>query len=88
MAIFIGLLSLGICVSGLLAGRSHHRHVIDRLGDQARLSVIESQLAAMRTALRIRGVEQVTRRRMLSTQRDVFANPTTYEEPDEWRWSS
>lgn len=87
MAIFIGLLGLVIGTTGLLAGRSHRRRVIERLRDQARLSVLESQLAAMRAALRIRGVEGATRRRMLSAQRDVFANPTTYQEPDEWRWS-
>lgn len=87
MAIVIGLLSLGIVASGLLASRSHRRRAIERLRDHARLSVIESQLAGLRAALRIGQTEYATRRRMLSAQRDVFANPTTYQEPDEWRWS-
>ena len=86
MDVLVGLLGLSLAASGLLLGRSHHRHAIERLRQQARLTAIEAQLAALRTTLRLQGAEHAIRRRMQAeARRDVFANPTIYQEPDEWR---
>lgn len=51
-------------VSGLWFGRWWRQDRIERLREQARLTVIETQMAAMRAALRIQAAEHLARRSM------------------------
>ena len=66
--------------------QSWRRERIERLRDRARIRVIEGQMTMLRAALRLNAAEQAARRRMHALhERDVFANSTIHEEPDEWR---
>lgn len=85
--VVLAALALVLIVSGFFAWRWIKTDRAERSRDQARLKVVEGQLAALRAALRIGQAEYRTRQRMQAElhRRDVFANPTTHEEPDEWR---
>lgn len=84
MNVFVIGLSLGLVLSWWIA-RQEQRN---RRRDQARLQVLESQVAGMRAVLRIKAAEYRTRQRMRSLHsRSVYANPTIHEEPELWRRS-
>ena len=68
MALLILLVTMATA-SGGLAMRAVRRERIERLRDQARLRVIEGQLAAMRTLLRIEAAEHMIRTRLAEAQR-------------------
>lgn len=59
---------------------------VARLRDQARLKVIEAQMAAMRAALRIQAAEHLARQRMRSDADGSFTDSTIHEGPEEWQW--
>lgn len=85
----LGLVLLALAVMiGLAIGRGlHDQDQAAKHRDQTRLKIIETQLGALRAMLRMSQAEYRTHQRMQAEARarDVFANPTTYEEPDEWR---
>lgn len=83
----VSLALVAIIVGGFFAWRWIEAGRVQRGRDRARLRVIEGHLAALRAMLRIGQAEYLTRRRMQTEmhRRDVFANPTIHEEPDEWR---
>jgi hypothetical protein len=86
MSYLIIILLVGATVGGLMVRRSWRRQRLEQLRDQARLKVIETQMAGLRAALRINAAEHATRRRMHTMyDRDVFSNPTLHEEPEAWR---
>jgi hypothetical protein len=68
MALLI-LLVLVAAASGGLALGGFRRERAARLRDQARLRVIEGQMAALRTLLRIEAAEHVIRTRLAEAQR-------------------
>lgn len=73
------LLLVGLTGSWLI--RQHYRRArVQRIRDQARLKVVESQIAGLRAALRISVAEHVVRRAMAMQSRDPFANHTDHEE--------
>jgi uncharacterized membrane protein YciS (DUF1049 family) len=74
------LLFAGLVVGVWLIGRLYRRARVQRIRDQARLRVVENQIAALRVALRISVAEQVVRRAMARPSRDPFANRTDHEE--------
>lgn len=79
------LFSCHIRIVGLLTGtwltrRQYRRARVQRIRDQARLKVVESQIAALRAALRISIAKHVVRRAMAMQSRDPFANHTDHEE--------
>jgi hypothetical protein len=74
------LLLVGLTTSGWLVRRRYRRARIERIRDEARLRVVENQLAAMRAALRISVAEHVVRRAMAMQGRDLFENRTDHEE--------
>jgi hypothetical protein len=74
------LLLVGLMTGGWLIRRRYHRARIERLRDQARLRVVESQLGALRAALRISVAEHAMRRAMAMQDRDLFTNRTDHEE--------
>ena len=85
MTIFLILFPF-ITVTGLAFRQSWRRERVERLRDQARLKAIEAQMAGLRATLRISAAEQVARRRMRELHhRDLFANSTIHEEPEQWR---
>ena len=71
---------------GLWLTRWQRQDRVDRLRDQARLKVIETQMAAMRATLRIQAAEHIVRQRMHYDADNPFANSTIHEEPEEWQW--
>lgn len=84
--VLLTVVVLVFIVGGLFAWQWITAERAERGREQARLKIIESQLAALRAVLRIGQAEHRTRQRMQAElHRDVFANPTTYQEPDEWR---
>jgi len=86
MSFLIMVLLVAIVAGGLVFRRSWHKEQSERLRDQARIRVIETQMAGLRAALRIGMAEHATRRRMHTMyDRDVFANSTAHEEPEDWR---
>ena len=74
------LLLVGLPTGFWLVRRQHRRARVQRIRDQARLKVVESQIAALRAALRISVAEHVVRRAMAMPSRDPFANCTDHEE--------
>jgi len=80
------VLVVGVVIGGLMVRRSWRRQRLEQLRDQARLKVIETQMAGLRAALRINAAEHATRRRMHTMyDRDVFTNSTLHEDPETWR---
>ena len=75
MGFLIGTLVLLIVSipAGLWFARWQRHARIERLRDQARLKVIEAQMAAMRAALRIQAAEHVARQQM----RRVYADDSS-----------
>lgn len=85
MGFLVLALVTGAAIVGLVR-RSWRRRQAERLREQARIQVIESQMAGLRAALRISMAEHNTRKRMHQVHdRDVFANSTLHEEPEQWR---
>lgn len=68
MALLILLATVAVLGSGLTM-RGLRRERVERLRDQARLRVIEGQMAALRTLLRIEAAEHVIRTRLAEAQR-------------------
>lgn len=60
--------------------RQYRRTRVQRIRDQARLKVVENQIAGLRAALRISVAEHVVRRAIAMQGRDPFANSTDHEE--------
>jgi hypothetical protein len=86
MGFLVMVLLVAVVAGGLVFRRSWKRERVDRLRDQARLKVIEAQMAGLRAGLRVNVAEHATRRRMHDLHdRDLFANSTLYEEPEAWR---
>jgi hypothetical protein len=85
--VFLLVLVAVLVASGFFAWRWIKAERAERSRNQVRLRVIEGQMALLRAMLRIGQAEYVTRQRMQSElhQRDVFANSTIHEEPEEWR---
>lgn len=81
------ILVVAFMVSGSYAWRWIKTARAERGRDQARLRIIEGQLATLRAVLRIGQAEYLTRQRMQAEvyRCDVFANPTVHEEPEQWR---
>jgi hypothetical protein len=76
----VGLLLL-VIVGGLLMWGWLRREHVERSRDQARLRVVEGQLAMLRGLLRIEVAEHLARRRLMAMQsRDPFENRTDHEE--------
>lgn len=75
LLLFVGLLS-----GTWLTRRQYRRARVQRIHDQARLRVVENQIAGLRAALRISVAEHVVRRAMAMQSRDPFANHTDHEE--------
>lgn len=71
------VIAAAVVIGGLWLAR---RDRMDRLRDQARLKVIEAQMAAMRAALRIQAAEHITRQRMQYYADDPLDHSTAYEE--------
>ncbi len=88
MGFLVVMLLIGLASGGVFAWRWWQREKVQRTRDRARLRAIESQMAAMRTLLRIGAAEHVARLRMRTEvwRCDPFANPTLHEEPETWRW--
>jgi len=78
--ISITLLGLAVIVSVWVFWRWLKRERIERGREQARLHVIEGQLAAMRAALRITVAEHTVRRAMAMHSHDPFEIRTDHEE--------
>lgn len=78
--VLVPLLLVGLLTGAWLIRQQHRRARVQRIRDQARLKVVESQLAALRAALRISVAEHVVRRAMAMQSRDPFANRTNHEE--------
>ena len=74
------LLLVGLPTGGWLVLRQYQRVRLQRIRDEARLRVVENQLAALRAALRISVAEHVVRRAMAMPGRDLFENRTDHEE--------
>jgi hypothetical protein len=88
MALFLTLLLLVALAVGVYLFRDFlDQQRVHLTRDQARLHVIENQLAGLRAVQRIRAAEYATRQRVrrLNPLPDTFANPTRHEEPEEWR---
>ena len=64
MAFLLGLLIAGVIAGGLVLRHWHQAAQTNRLRDQARLRVIEGQLAGLQATLRIGVAEQATRHAM------------------------
>ena len=81
------LLLLALAAGAYLVRSFLGQQRVQRTRDQARLRVIENQLAGLRAVQHIRAAEYVTRQRLrrLSQLPDPFANSTIHEEPEEWR---
>jgi hypothetical protein len=73
MTLLVGLLGVTTVVTGGLAMKGLRRERRERLRDQARLRVVEGQLAALRALLLIGAAEHVTRARMREVQRRDLA---------------
>jgi hypothetical protein len=82
MGVLMGLLVAGVIAGGLVVRHWHRYDRIARLRDQARLRVIEGQLAALRAALRIGASEHETRQALRDELRqvDFYRNSTEHEE--------
>jgi hypothetical protein len=80
--LILGLAAGAYMLRGFLEQQRHQR-----VRDQARLRVIENQLAGLRAAQRIRAAEHAARQRLrrLSVLPDPLTNSTLHEEPEEWR---
>ena len=73
MALLVGLLVAAIVVTGGLITKGLRRERVERLRDQARLRVIEGQMATLRALLRIEAAEHVIRDRLAEAQRHSLA---------------
>jgi hypothetical protein len=82
MSFLLGLLIAGSIAGALTIRHWHQRDQLTRLRDQARLKVIEGQLAGLRAALRIGVAEQAARQAMHDELRrtDLYRNSTEHEE--------
>lgn len=78
--VLVLLLLVGLFTSAWLIRRHYQRARVQRIRDQARLKVIESQMAGLRAALRISVAEHAVRRTIAVQGRDPFANRTDHEE--------
>ena len=83
VAILLLVLAL-LGIAGLSVRAGFRFEAAERVRDQARIRVIEGQLATLRAALRIGMAEQAARRHMFAMGGDVFDNRTDHEE---WRSS-
>jgi hypothetical protein len=72
MALLILVATVAV-VSGGLALCGFRRDRVERLRDQARLRVVEGQIAALRALLRIEAAEHVIRARVADAQRRHLA---------------
>jgi hypothetical protein len=72
MALLILLATVAVLGSGLTM-RGLRRERVERLRDQARLRVIEGQMATLRALLRIEAAEHVIRVRLAEAQRRHLA---------------
>jgi hypothetical protein len=82
MGFLVGLLIAGGIAGGLVVRHWHRRNQITRLRDQARLRVIEGQLATLRATLRIGAAEHAARQDLAGELRrtDLYRNSTDHEE--------
>jgi hypothetical protein len=80
--IFVLMLCLlmAVVMVGDIIRQRHQRVRLQRIREQARLRAVESQVAALRAALRISVAEHVVRRAMATQGRDLFENRTDHEE--------
>lgn len=79
LVVLVMLLLLVLLVAGSWLVRLRYQQAqLVRIREQARLKAIESQIAALRAALRISVAEHAIRRTMQA--RDVFRNQTDHEE--------
>lgn len=85
MDFLIGLLIAFGIAGALVVVQWRHQDQLNRMRDRAKLRAVESQMYALRASLRITQAEHRTRQRMQAESQDVFANPTTHEEPEQWR---
>jgi|HubBroStandDraft_1064217.scaffolds.fasta_scaffold137242_3 hypothetical protein len=74
------LLLIGLPTGFWLVRRRYQRARLQRIREQTRLRIIESQIAALRAALRLSVAEQVVRRAMAMQSRNLFDNRTDHEE--------
>ena len=83
MALLVIVLLLAAVASGTLAWRWWRQERIERLREQARLQVVEGQMATLRAALRISAAEHATRRQMHTefVQADATANGVGAQDP-------
>ncbi len=72
------LLLVALLIGIWLIRRQYRRTRIERIREQARLRIVESQIAALGAALRVSVAEHMARRAMQS--RDLFENRTDHEE--------
>jgi hypothetical protein len=85
MTFLVGLLIAFAVAGSLVVVQWRYQDQLNRMRDRAKLRAVESQMRALRASLRITQAEHRTRQRMQAEAQDVFANPTTHEEPEEWR---
>lgn len=78
--VLVLFLLVGLLTGTCLIRRQYRRARVQRVRDQARLKVVENQIAALRAALRISVAEHLARRAMAMQSRDPFANCTDHEE--------
>lgn len=74
------LLLAAVTIAVLFIRRLSRQQRVQRIREQARLRVIEGQLATLRALLRIAAAEQHARWSMNHQATDLFANHTDYEE--------
>jgi len=82
MGFLIPILIIATMSGVLWLARRQRRNRLDQLREQARLKVVEAQMASMRAALRIQAAEYLARRRMqtYADDRDPYINSTAHEE--------
>lgn len=80
VAVLALLLFVGLLTGACLIRRQYQRARVQRIRDQARLRVVENQIAGLRAALRISVAEYMARRAMAMQSGDPFANRTDHEE--------
>lgn len=86
MDVLVLILASGAVIGGLMVHRSWWRQRQEQLRDQARLKVIETQMAGLRAALRIGMAEHAARRRMHRLHdRGVLSHSALHNEPEGWQ---
>lgn len=84
--ITISVLVLGLVTLVLVIWVRYRKEQRTQPLDQARLKIIEAQIAGLKAAQRIQAAEYHARRHMHQFRdHGVFRNPTIHEEPDQWR---